>query len=100
MRDPGRVNDNQLPDALQQLVAVKGWQTSSGGGEIHSCHVVHRSEQSDLPVHSPVGLHTLEQLLGVVKDLHKEFHFSLLEDLLNILTLAPGCILKFSKGVI
>ena len=60
-----------LSDTLQKLVAVKGWQTSSGCGEIHSGHVMHRTEQSDLPVHSSVGLHALKQLLGVVKNLQR-----------------------------
>ena len=60
-----------LSNTLQQLVAIKGWKTSSGRGEVHSCHVMHRSEHSDLPVHPSVRLHSLEQLLGVVKDLQK-----------------------------
>ena len=60
-----------LPNTLQQLVPIKGWKTSSGGGEIHSGHVMHRTEQSDLAVHSSVGLHSLEQLLGVVKNLQR-----------------------------
>ena len=40
-----------------------------GGGGPPPGHVVHGPEESDLAVHPPVGLHTLEQLLGVVEHL-------------------------------
>ena len=77
-----------------------------GGGGPPPGHVVHGPEESDLAVHPPVGLHTLEQLLGVVEHLvtgseqlvKKKRWVDKSVEVLR--TFAPGCTLKFPKGSI
>ena len=58
-----------LSNAFQELMAIKCRQTGPGGCEVHPCHVMHGSEQPDLPVHPTVSLHTLKQLLSIVENL-------------------------------
>jgi hypothetical protein len=60
-----------LSDAFDKLLSVKGREAGPLGGDVHPGHVVHRAEHADLVVHAAVGLHALEQLLGVVEGLSR-----------------------------
>ena len=54
------------------VLAVEGWKAGPLGGDVHPGHVVHGAEHADLVVDAAVGLHALEQLLGVVQNLKGE----------------------------
>ena len=59
-------------DALNDVLAVEGREAGPLGGDVHPGHVVHGAEHADLVVDAAVGLHALEQLLGVVQNLKGE----------------------------
>ncbi|KAI3479786.1 hypothetical protein L1887_58181 [Cichorium endivia] len=63
------VEADERLDELDELVAVKGGQASTGSGSVHALHVLVGAEESDLArtVGGAVGLHALEQAAGVVE---------------------------------
>lgn len=85
-------------------MAVERWKASSLSCYIHPCHVMHGSKQANLVIHTPIGLHALKKLLGVVKHL-KYVQRPVLHNSIKVLyikvTLAAGWIfISFSGSII
>ena len=95
---------NQFSNAFRQLCGVEGRQAASLRRRHHPVHVVHRPEQPNPVVLAPVRLHSLEQLLSIVKHLGRILNCQSCDepkmkikttksslDYTTRLTFAPGC---------
>jgi len=65
--DPVAIDLDELLDALDELIAVEGWQEEPLAGCVHPRHVHIGAEQADVARLVDVGFHALEALQAVVK---------------------------------